>query len=110
MPPCRAMPSGCAPPSSMSSLSSCWSARRWRPVLAAAGMAPAVLAPQLFWAEPQTLAGWGGLLAIGVAAGSLLYPAFILLFWRLAGRPDSAEKHVLAWLGEKLGPRLARGS
>jgi len=82
----------------------------WRPMLAGAGMTPAVLAPQLFWPEPQSLAGWGGLLALGVLTGALLYPALVLLLWCLAGRPEAAERHVLAWLGERLHIRRARSA
>jgi hypothetical protein len=73
-------------------------------------MTPAVLAPQLFWPEPQSLAGWGGLLALGVLTGALLYPALVLLLWCLAGRPEAAERHVLAWLGERLHIRRARSA
>jgi len=44
-----------------------------------------------------------------VVTGAVLYPAFVLLLWRLSGSPETAEQQLLAWLGERLRPALTGG-
>lgn len=67
----------------------------WRPLSAAALMSGAVLL------AGQALAGQAPLprLAGGAAAGAMVYIAAVLALWRLAGRPDGAEKYVLRRCG-----------
>ena len=64
-------------------------ARLWRPLTAAVPMALAVqamhaVAPDIAWLR----------LLLDAAAGAVVYPAAVMLLWRLAGRPAGLEASV----------------
>jgi O-antigen/teichoic acid export membrane protein len=80
----------------------------WRPALAGGAMAIAVTGLQAAWPQPTTMAGWIAMLAAAVAVGAVTYPAATLLLWQLSGRPDGAERQLLRWLADTVGPRLRR--
>lgn len=62
----------------------------WRPVVAAAGMAAAIAL--LHPTDPSSpLAS----IAVDIAVGAAAYPALLLALWRLAGRPDGAERALV---------------
>lgn len=73
-------------------------ARLWRPLLAAVPMAAVVLlvqgaAPDLPWLR----------LLLAIAAGAAVYPAALMLLWRLAGRPAGLEAAAAGWLKSRAG-------
>ena len=70
----------------------------WRPVLATAAMALAVLAVEQ--TVQQTLHGGLWLLLLAKAGiGGLVYVAAALALWHLVGRPDGLERALLCKLG-----------
>jgi O-antigen/teichoic acid export membrane protein len=76
-----------------------------RPVMAAAIMALAVLALQDVLPEGRSFASSLLRLAAGVATGALAYGLSLLMLWRIAGKPDGAERHVLDLLAA-IGKRI----
>ena len=70
----------------------------WRPTLSAAAMAFVVIGIQNAWPETQELPLLATKLAAAVAAGAVTYVGVQLMVWRTLGKPDGAEKHVLAAL------------
>jgi lipopolysaccharide exporter len=76
-----------------------------RPLVAGAAMYAVV---RLF--ELRVLSGSNvpeiGALVSSVAVGALVYPAAIVTLWWAAGRPASAERHVLVFARTQLWPRL----
>lgn len=84
-----------------------YAAALWRPMLAVAAMAGAVLALNAgLGASPPG----GPVAALGllIAAGAGSYVATLLGLWWLAGRPDGAERAVLAWVRSRRAARRAR--
>jgi hypothetical protein len=71
-------------------------ARIWRPMAASAVMAVAVAS------VPASTGGVPVDLILKVLVGLSVYSAAVLLFWRLAGCPDGAERFFLGQLGDRL--------
>jgi O-antigen/teichoic acid export membrane protein len=67
----------------------------WRPVVASALMAVAVLAA--FPRSAERIGTWANVqaLAAAIALGALVYALVVYLAWRVAGRPDGAERWLL---------------
>lgn len=67
----------------------------WRPLLSSAVMATAILA--LFPRSTERLGTWANVqaLAAAVALGALVYAAVAYASWRVAGRPEGAERWML---------------
>jgi len=81
----------------------------WRPALATAGMALALLATGL--TQPALGASGvssGLLLAAAVVTGALVFAAVLLLAWMVSGRPRGAETYVVAMARQALHHLLAR--
>lgn len=71
----------------------------WRPAIAGAAMV-AFLA----WLPDDVLGTPLASLAIEVVAGALVYAALVVLLWFASGRPDGAERWVLAFLRREREP------
>jgi O-antigen/teichoic acid export membrane protein len=86
----------------------------WRPLVAAATMALAVLELNEGWPNPSNNLGWSALLAAEIGLGAVVYPVAILALWLLVGRPGGAERHSLdaiRWGLRRLSSaRMARGN
>jgi O-antigen/teichoic acid export membrane protein len=76
-----------------------------RPVTASAIMAVVVLALQDVLPEGLSLASSLLRLVGGIVTGGLAYGLALLMLWRLAGKPDGAERHVLDLLAA-IGKRI----
>lgn len=77
-------------------------ARLWRPLLAGLAMALALFAFKRVLVPGQTTAALVATLVAGIAFGALVYGAVLYLLWRLAGRPESAERTCLAQLEQAM--------
>lgn len=86
----------------------------WRPMMALAMMALAVLELSAGWPTPGNNLGWSALLAAEIGVGAVVYPAAILALWRMAGRPGGAERQSLDAIRRGVrylaNARLTRGS
>lgn len=76
-----------------------------RPVMAAAIMALAVLALQDLLPEGRSFASSLLRLVAGIVTGGLAYVLSLLMLWRMAGKPEGAERHVLELLAA-IGKRI----
>lgn len=76
-----------------------------RPVMAVAIMALVVLALQDVLPEGRSLASSLLRLVAGIVTGGLAYGFSLLVLWRIAGKPDGAERHVLDLLAS-IGKRI----
>ena len=47
-------------------------------------------------------------LIVSIAVGAIIYPLALLVLWRLAGKPDSAESRILSMAGGMLPGRLRK--
>lgn len=76
----------------------------WRPLVASSLMAATVLA--VFPRSAERVGTWPNVLALAgaVALGALVYSVLAYAAWRLAGRPDGAER----WLLERLQAQWRR--
>jgi O-antigen/teichoic acid export membrane protein len=69
-----------------------------RPLLGALAMSLAVLALRTAWTPPTQAAGHLAALLASAAVGAVAYSATVLTLWALRGRPDGAERRLLALL------------
>jgi hypothetical protein len=67
----------------------------WRPLMATAVMAVAVLLLQSAWTSAVTPADLAAHLAANVLLGMCTYASAIFCLWHIAGRPDGAGQFVL---------------
>lgn len=74
----------------------------WRPLIAIAVMAAAVLALHAVWGPAMDLGGRALRLTAAVGTGAGVYAAAIFALWSAAGMPDGAERLVV----EKLWPMV----
>ena len=70
-----------------------------RPVVATAIMVLAVLAVQDVLPDGGSFASSLFRLVAGIVAGGLVYVLSLVTLWRIAGKPEGAERHVLELLG-----------
>jgi lipopolysaccharide exporter len=70
----------------------------WRPLLATMVMTGVVVIAKQYWMATDTLGENVGNLASAVGIGAAAYGVTVLLLWRLASRPNSAETIVLGRL------------
>lgn len=75
-----------------------------RPIAGVVAMSAAVLV----FAQTHLLGGTALLIA-KIALGALTYACAVLIMWRLAGRPDGAERFIMENVVSKLWAKLARG-
>lgn len=74
----------------------------WRPLIAAGAMSAVILAIKTQY-EPFSGMGEPYLeIGLAVGIGAILYPAFLILLWLAAGRPDGAERGFLSLLNRAL--------
>lgn len=66
----------------------------YRPVVASAVMALAVLELQFFWVPSPTALGWAALLVVSVALGAVVYVGVAIALWARSDWADGAERHV----------------
>jgi O-antigen/teichoic acid export membrane protein len=67
----------------------------WRPAAAAVLMAGVVMKVQAQWPIPDSVLAWSAQLAAAVGVGTMLYPLSVIVLWRIAGKPDGAERQLL---------------
>jgi O-antigen/teichoic acid export membrane protein len=68
----------------------------WRPLVAAAVMATAVVFLRALWPQPSFFA-----LGAQITLGVTVFAAALTALWLAAGRPDGAERFALVWLNRR---------
>ncbi len=77
-----------------------------RPIVGVVIMSGAVLGVQAVFPGDQSLLSQLGLISVTIGCGALVYPLIVFGLWRLAGKPDTAERTLLGF-GKKLLRRKA---
>jgi len=82
-------------------------ARLWRPIVACGAMIGIMLALGMAWRPPDDTSMLGLILSSGARAmvGASTYVVSLAVLWRLAGRPDGAERQIFRLIQK----RVARG-
>jgi hypothetical protein len=75
----------------------------WRPLIASGLMAPVIWLANSVLPLPQVVR-----LGVDVGLGSVTFAGCLIFLWLLSGRPDSAEKDLLAFLRQRLA-KTSRG-
>ena len=82
----------------------------WAPRCLGAGlvMAIAVRAVQAFLPYDGSASFAAVTLIASIVVGAIVYPAALLILWRLCGRPESAESRIINMAGGMVGGRLRK--